>query len=197
MLRHNPSTHLARVIAVLLLFASPLGCGGTQKFPEPGEFTPEHARLFDDGLDLIEDPEALQGAWKSDFEVELDRRASEADLVVSGKVTTLRVEQDPEMRSNFHLLFHPEVTLKGETDDSELQLSSREGAAGYGSVQQHGERMLDRNFVAFVRYAKDENGARVAHFHLSAPSPLVTRTLERRDAKDNPHRVQVIEHTQD
>lgn len=180
----------------MLLLAGAMACGGSSTLPEPGEFTPEHAQLFDDGVDLIEDPDALQGAWKSDFEIELDRRAAEADLIVSGKITTLRVEQDPEQRSTFHLLFHNAVTMKGETSESELALASREGAAGYGSVQQHGERLLERNFVAFIRYARDETGARVAHFHLSVPSPLVTQTVERRDAKDNPHRVQVIEHTQ-
>ena len=57
--------------------------------------------------------------------------------------------------------------------------------------------MLDQPFVAFIRYAEGEGGEAVAHFHLSRPSPAVISTLERRDAKDNPHRVKVIEHTQD
>jgi hypothetical protein len=172
-------------------------CGGSQSNAiVPGAFTPEHALLFDDGVDLIEDPEALQGRWKADFDRELDQRAEEADVVVSGVVSTVRVEQDPELRSTYHLLFRVDSALKGEPQKSELQLSAREGARGYGSVVQHRDRILERPLVAFVRYAAGENGALIPHFHLSAPSPTVTTALQRREAADNPHRVKVIEHTQ-
>jgi hypothetical protein len=172
-------------------------CGGSQsQAAAPAEFTAEHALLFDDGVDLIEDPSGLQGRWKVDFDRELDQRAEAADLVVNGTVTTVRVEQNPELRSTFHLIFRVDDALKGETNETQLQLSSREGARGYGSVVQHRDRVLQRPLVAFVRYAPGENGAVVAHFHLTAPSQTVTSVLQRREAADNPHRVKVIEHTQ-
>ncbi len=190
----STSTFLALACAAVAC----AGCGGAQtKGVTPGEFTAEHGVLFDDGVDLIEDPEGLQGRWKSDYELELEQRAEAADLVVSGVVTTVRVEQDPEMRHTFHLLLRRDDVLKGETDEPEFALTSREGARGYGSVSQHRDRMLEQPFVAFIRYAEGEGGEAVAHFHLSRPSPTVISTLERRDAKDNPHRVKVIEHTQD
>ena len=118
-MRFSSSTWAIFCLACAALAAT--GCGGSQaKAVTPDEFTAEHAVLFDDGIDLIEDPEGLQGRWKSDYELELEHRAEAADVVVSGVVTTVRVEQDPEMRSTFHLLFRRDQVLKGETEEAEF-----------------------------------------------------------------------------
>ena len=70
--------------------------------------------LFDDGVDLIEDPEGLQGRWKSDWETRARRSAPKRPTwSASGEVTTVRIEQDPEMRSTFHLLFRIEQRAQG------------------------------------------------------------------------------------
>ena len=172
-------------------------CGGSGKrVAQPGEFSARHAQLFDDGVDLIEDPDSLQGRWRSDWELELDQRLDDSDLVASGKVTTVREEIDPEQRASYHLLFLVGKAFKGEPRDrdNEVSLAAREGAAGYSSVQQNREHMMERDLVVFVRYAVDPDGAVTPHFHLMPTSPAVTRGLQRFEAKQNPHRIQVIEH---
>jgi hypothetical protein len=183
-------------VACALLCAA---CGGSSKrVAQPGEFTTQHAVIYDDGVDLIEDPDSLQGRWHSDWEVELDQRLDDADLVAQGKVTTLREEINPEGRATYHLLFQIDRTFRGSPRGKELSLAAREGSAGYASVEQHKVHVIERELVAFVRYAVNPTTGEVApHFHLMPPSPAVTRGIQRHDAKLNPHRVKVIEHKQD
>jgi hypothetical protein len=184
------------IVCVVLLAAA---CGGSSKrVAQPGEFTAQHVALYDDGVDLIEDPDALQGRWRSDWEVELDQRIEDADAVVQGKVTTLREEINPEGRATYHLLFRIDRTLHGSPRGKEISLAAREGAPGYASVEQHRTHVIERELVAFVRYAVNPTTGEVApHFHLMPPSPALTRGLQRHDAKENPHRVKIIEHKQD
>ena len=179
-------------------FVCALACGGSEKrVAQPGEFTTEHAALYDDGVDLIEDPDALQGKWRSDWEVELDRRLDDADLVALGKVTTLREEINPEGRATYHLLFRVDRAYRGKPRGDEISLAAREGAAGYASVQQYREHVIERMLVAFVRYAVNPTTGEVSpHFHLMPPSAAVTRGIQRYEEKQNPHRVKVIEHKQ-
>lgn len=173
-------------------------CGGSSKrVAQPGEFTAQHAALYDDGVDLIEDPDSLSGRWRSDWEVELDQRLDDADLVASGTVTTLREEINPEGRATYHLLFQVDRTYRGKARGKEISLASREGAAGYASVEQYREHVIERPLFAFVRYAVNPTTGEVSpHFHLMPPSPAVTRGIERHDAKMNPNRVKIIEHKQ-
>lgn len=182
--------------AALCLLPFAYACGAQAVgAAEPGEFTSRHADLFDDGADLIDNPEGLQGRWLSEWGADVSERLAEADWVATGKVTTIHVEVDPENRATYHVVFQVDRALKGEPPRRELSLSSRKGAAGYASLEQHRGHLLDRGFVAFVRYASD-TGARVPHFHLMPPSGPVLRAVERYDAKQHPHRVQVIEHRQ-
>jgi hypothetical protein len=174
-----------------------LACGGSGKrVTQPGEFTTEHALLFDDGVDLIENPDALQGRWLSDWQRELDLRLVDADAVASGQVTTVREEIDPEQRASYHLLFQVRKKFKGKLRD-EVSLATREGASGYASVKQHRDNVIGRDLVVFVRYAVAADGAVTPHFHMMPQSPAVTRGLQRHEARQNPHRIQVIEHKQD
>jgi hypothetical protein len=189
-----------RALRVVCAFAwmCAAACGGSEKrVAQPGEFTAEHGALYDDGVDLIEDPDSLAGRWRSDWEVELDRRIADGDLVALGKVTTLREEIDPEGRATYHLLFRVDRVYRGKARGQEISLAAREGAGGYASVRQNREHVIDRPLIAFVRYAVNPTTGEVSpHFHLMPPSNAVSRGLQRHDAKMNPHRVKVIEHKQ-
>jgi len=190
--RHTSSP--VRAGALLLLLHA---CGGSQASVKPLEFTPRHAVLFDDGVDLIEDPDALQGRWKSDWDQELDERMAHADFVSSGMVKTIRVEVDPEGRATYHLMFEVSRDLKGDAPRDQISLASREGAAGYSSLEQHRDRILNRGLVAFVRKAKDASGAIVAHFHLMPPSAAISRSMDRQQKGHRGKQIQVIEHHQE
>lgn len=178
---------------------SAAACAGSDKrVAQPGEFTVQHAALYDDGVDLIEDPDSLSGRWRSDWEVELDQLLDDADLVALGKVTTLREEINPEGRATYHLLFRVDRAYQGKPRGKEISLASREGAAGYASVQQYREHVIERELIAFVRYAVNPTtGAVSPHFHLMPPSDAVSRGIQRHNAELNPHRVKIIEHKQE
>jgi hypothetical protein len=180
------------LIAALLCASA---CGSDKRVVQPGEFTKQHELLFDDGVDLIEDPDALQGRWLSDWQRELEQRLEDADVVASGRVTTVREEINPEQRASFHLLFLKRKAFKGKPRN-ELSLSAAEGASGYASVQQNREHVIDRDMIVFVRYAVSADGAVTPHFHLMPQSKAVMRGLQRFDAQQNPHRIQIIEHKQ-
>ena len=150
--------------------------------------------LFDDGVDLIEDPDALQGRWKDEWERELDDRIAQSDFVSTGAVKTIRVEVNPEGRESYHLTFEVDRNLKGNAPRGQISLSSRGGASGYASLDQYRERMLNRELVAFVRYAKEQSGAVVTHFHLAPPSEAIKRGIGRSEAGPHKKHIQVIEH---
>jgi hypothetical protein len=192
----HASFHRFAVCALVALLLPIAGCGGQDKrVAEPGEFTARHAQLFDDGLDLIADPDGLQGRWRTDWQSDLDARIADADWVARGKVTTIHTEVDPEMRTTFHVMFKVAEKLKGEPPEREPALAAREGASGYASIKQHGERILERDFVALVRYAL-VNGEHVPHFHLMPPSGPVMDALKRYDTRQHPNRIKIIEHKQ-
>ena len=70
-----------RLPACLLLFAL-AGCGASgpiQRDITP--FTAEHEPAFENGLDMVRDPEALGGAWLRTWEEDIDRRVTLADVV--------------------------------------------------------------------------------------------------------------------
>jgi hypothetical protein len=160
------------------------------------EFTVDDAVLFEDGVDLIEDPEQLVGQWKVDWDRDLDRRVAQSDLVALGTVTTLHADVDLEHRTTYQIVFRIERTLEGERPPSEIILVSRQGAGGYASVTEHRDHLLERKLAVFVKYAPGEAGAVVGHFHLSAPSKVVLQRMEQYEAQKHPASVRIIEHRQ-
>jgi hypothetical protein len=195
---HATVTRAAWLCALLLCASA---CGGSgASVVKPGEFNAQHALLFDDGVDLIEDPSGLSGRWRDDWESELGQRLELADVVASGTVSTVREEIDPEGHASYHVLFRVHKAFKGKPRGSEIILGSHEGASGFASIEQHREHMVDRNMIVFVRYAAGTDtslSAVTPHFHMMPPSDAVARALQRYDARQNPHRIQVIEHKQD
>jgi hypothetical protein len=174
-----------------------LGCmacaHGAQGPRAHAEFSPSDAALFEDGLDLIEDPDQLEGQWKSDWDRDLDRRVAQSDVIAVGTVTMLRADVDLDRRTSYHLVLSVERTLEGKAP-GELILVSREGAAGYASVGDHSGDVLNRKLLAFVRYAAGPDDSVIVHFHLSVPSQTVLQRVDQYEAQKRPSQVQVIEH---
>ncbi|MFI5306169.1 MAG: hypothetical protein ACHQ53_02390 [Polyangiales bacterium] len=158
------------------------------------EFSSDDAALFEDGVDLIEDPGQLEGQWKTDWDRDLDRRIAQADVIAVGTVTTLRADVDLDRRTSRHLVLAVERTLEGKAP-SELILVSREGAAGYASIGDHSGDVLNRKLLAFVRYAAGPDDSVIAHFHLSVPSDTVLQRVDQYEAQKRPSQVQIIEHS--
>jgi hypothetical protein len=176
-----------------LWVAACAGAGAARR--EPAQpLTSAQARLFDDGVDLIADPEALQGEWRDDWEREVEQRLEQADVVVVGRVRAVSTDVDLQRRVSFRVALDVERVVRGDEVPGELSLVSLEGAIGYPSLERQRERILQRELVAFVRRAGGDAGERL-HFHLSAPSPALTRHLDAHDAAAKSDTIEVIEHT--
>jgi hypothetical protein len=188
----------------LLTFALAVaGCGGSQgmhgKVRPSSEFTPRDTGLFEDGVDLIEDPQGLEGQWRDDWENDLNERIARSDVIALGSVNTLNTDLDLEHQTSYRVVFAFEHRLVGEPPASELNLVSRGGAPGFSSIERDRANILNRKLVVFMKYAAagaKGDTAVVTHFHLSPPSDVVLDRIGRFKESKEPSHVQVIEHTQ-
>lgn len=194
------------VLAVFSILA-PLGpgCGGPQEptVTEIEPFTERHEAVFENGVDMVRDPEALGGTWLRSWEDELDRRVSLADIVALVTIRTLREDVDLDRRQTYRLVADPSRVYLGEDQvgDEGLTLSVAEGEGGYGTVANNERRLLDAQFFAFVKWQRDpENGELVPRWHLSPATDQVASRVRallerRRDVvEDDGTRRRVIIH---
>ncbi|MCB9636108.1 MAG: hypothetical protein H6721_28695 [Sandaracinus sp.] len=183
-----------RTSLVFFLFAS-FACGG----PEPVlgvPFTAEDARFFDEGVDLVGDPEALEGRWREEWATELDQRVRRADAVVYVRIRTVRTDTDLDRRTTFRLYPEAERAPLGEMPE-DLVLSAREGDAGYAAIQQNEARVLGSTLILFLKWERPEGAATpTARWHLSPGTEQVTSRveylLERRRGVEREQRSRVI-----
>lgn len=184
------------VASVLLAGA----CGA--KAPANVEYTqatPEQERVFDHGVDFVAALEGLEGRWRDDWDRDLQERVAGADFIGTIKVKTLLTETDPEQRVTHRLVGHVARTLSGKAD-GELELRVREGQPGFQTVHDNLQRIQDRDFVAFVKWYRDDVGERAAHFHLSPASDVIVSETEstvaiKKKAPSSGSGEQVIVHT--
>jgi len=162
-------------LALLLLAA----CGGSIPGPTvTSPFTARDQQLFDDGLDLMEDPDALHGQWRTDWERELTERLDRSDAIVEGDVISVHEDSDPDQRTSYRVILSVRKVHRGELGPgvTEVSLMAREGSLGYGSIASNPERILRLPFVAFMKYAEAPVRP-VPHFHLTPPSLALRRAL--------------------
>lgn len=153
-------------------------CGGSRQGPiVSSPFEQRDAQLFDDGMDLMEDPDSLHGQWRADWEGELTERIERSDVVVEGSVLAVHADSDPDKRTSYRVVLSVVHVHQGRMDSKETSLIAREGALGYRSIAVNPERLLRRQFVAFIKYA-EAPGRPVAHFHLTPPSIALRRGFE-------------------
>ncbi|MBX3270951.1 MAG: hypothetical protein KF729_11865 [Sandaracinaceae bacterium] len=168
-----------RLWVALWLFVPVLAaCGGGQvQRSISSPFTAEHEPIFANGLDLVRDPEGMGGSWLRTWEDELDARVSNADLVLGVTVRTIRHDSDLDRRSTFRLFVHVDHRYYGEVEE-ELVLVTREGEAGFPTVRTNERRLLDQQFVAFVKWQRDEATEEVrARWHLSPATETVVQRV--------------------
>jgi hypothetical protein len=194
-LEHSPivlNPTIARFACALLLASA---CGGSRGPNAATPLTAAQAMLFEDGIDVLTDPKALQDNWRTDWEAETQARIKETDRAVLGHITTLRTQEDPGKAVSYHIVVAVDKTLIGEPIGNEVVLVSREGTAGYGGVAGQGDRLLRLDVIAFIKYAREDTGV-VPHFHLVIPSPSVFALIDEHEKHTPGHEVKIIEHTQ-
>lgn len=166
---------------VVLAFAA---CGGSQEVEvQLSPFTEEHAEVFEDGVDLVADPEGLEGRWREDWSRDLDRRVSWSDVIAVITVRTIRTDTDPNRRTTLRLVVEPSRELVGDIPD-EVDLKVFHDAPGFSTVEGNSRQILDQEFIAFLKWYQADDGSVLPHWHLSpASQPVLSRVeylLERR-----------------
>ena len=162
-----------RKAIMLGLALSLIACGGpatpqirTTAFLEGHEF------LFENGLDLIVDPGALEGTWLNEWRQQLDRRVQEADVIALVTVNTVRVDTDLERRQTIRLVATPDRFFVGadNVQEGDLVLSAREGETGYGTLESQERQVLNTQFFAFIKWKEVLDGQVQARWHLTPVS---------------------------
>jgi hypothetical protein len=173
--------YLLPVVLLPLLALSACGGGTTEVRISP--FTAEHGEVFEDGLDFVADPEGLEGRWREEWSRDLDRRVTWSDVIAIVTVSTLQTSTDPDQRTTYRLVTQVGRQLLGEVPP-EVEMIVREDGTGFTTVADNTRRILDSEFIAFLKWYEPAEGGVAPHWHLSPSSdPVVSRTeylIERR-----------------
>jgi hypothetical protein len=165
------------VLAVCSFGAAGLSaCGGAAKKANYVQATPEQLRVFEHGVDFVAALEGIEGRWRDDWDRDLQERVGAADFIGIVRVETLLTETDPEQVVTHRLVGPVTRTLAGEAGKT-IELRVREGDVGFPTVHENISRIQAREFMAYVKWYRDDAGDRAAHFHLSpASEPVVSET---------------------
>ncbi|MBW2463145.1 MAG: hypothetical protein JRH11_15955 [Deltaproteobacteria bacterium] len=186
----------------LFLLGALAACGGGTEGRTIQPFTGEHAEVFEDGVDFVADPDALEGRWREDWSRDLDRRVTWSDGVLLLTIGTIRTDSDLDRQRTYRLIAQVDRVILGEGDEGfsgEIELKVREGEAGFGTVDGNERQLLDQPFVGFVRWHQTDAGEVVPRWHLSpATTPVVSRVEylaeSRRDVRRERGRTTTVIH---
>ncbi len=158
--------------------------------------TPEELRVFEHGVDLVDDPEILAGQWRASWGAELEQRVGAADVIELVRVNSVQATRIPDQGASYRLDIEPSRALLGVQTDVDLLTVETDG--GYVSVDRNQTRLLSTDFVLYVKWYRADDGATAAHWHLSPATPAVVQRTEfligrRRQASSEPNRVIVRE----
>ncbi|MFN9813844.1 MAG: hypothetical protein ACK6CU_29885 [Deltaproteobacteria bacterium] len=197
----HPSGTPARFAAALLgaaLWSG--GCGSSAPRIVATPMTQSQSVVFENGVDYIDDPTLLEGGWLETWEQEIELRARSSDIVAYVRVTTMRTDTDLERRETHRLVAHIDSVRFGQPPGDDLELVVREGDAGFDTVHEQEQRILNQRFVAFVKWTQAGPGDPiVARWHLSPASERIVRRVNALiDARNGPteDRRRVIVHEQ-
>lgn len=176
-------------------------CGGsTRPAIVVTPMTPEDEVAFDNGADFVDDPTFLEGNWLEEWEQSIVERCARADAIAVITITHLQTSTDLERRTSYRLVARVDLERFGSVDD-ELSLIVREGQAGYQSIRGAETRLLNQQFIAFVRWTEGDAGTVVPRWHLSPATERVSRRVntlvERRRPTEDRRRVIVHDHRDD
>lgn len=133
-------------------------------------------RVFDHGVDLVDDPDILAGQWRESWGEELQSRVGSADVIELVHVNSAQATRIPDQGPSYRLDIEPSDTLLGESAD--ITLVSTEGDGGYVSIDRNQTRLLSTDFVLFVKWFQRDTGVIDAHWHLSPATPAVVRRVQ-------------------
>lgn len=164
----------ALFLSVVMVLCACASSNGVVRPSTP--FSAQDQKLFDDGADLLGDPDALEGKWGVDWDTEMRGRVQSSDIIAVVAVTTLRTDVDPQGHTTYRIVVEPSHVWKGKIPPDGLTLSVKEGAIGYATIDQQKQNILNTSFIAFVKWYETPEGTVDAHWHMSiATEPVVRR----------------------
>jgi hypothetical protein len=136
-------------------------------------FTANDAALFEDGVDMIGDPQSLSGRWADDWSSELNDRIARSDLIALLTVNTVRTDVNPQERTTHWLLGEIDDVLKGSAGGRELSLATSEDSRGFSSVDRERGNLMHQPLLVLAKWVQDPSGEVRARWHLALASPQV------------------------
>ena len=103
-------------------------------------------------------------------------RVTSGDAVMVVNLEAVRHVTTPDGKDSFRLQVSIDRMLLGDRP-AEPAFAAREDEAGHDSIAQNERRILNRPFVAFVKWKEESNGDVVARWHLSPASTGVLATV--------------------
>ncbi len=163
-----------RFTLLLALFGLALMACGASAAPirVTSPMTAADVRVFDHGVDFVDDPEILAGQWRRTWADELQARVGSADAIVLVRVNSAQATRIPDVGPSYRLDIEAGGALFGAVTD--IDLVSMESDGGYSSVDRNQTRLLSADFVLFLKWYQADDGAVAAHWHLSPATEAVT-----------------------
>ena len=160
-------------------------------------FTATDLTLFDDGVDLVSDPDGLGGRWAEDWNTEMRDRVQRSDLIALVTVSTLLTDTDPEGHTTHRLVVHIDKSMKGEPPADEINLSSPDAAAGFPTVDSNKGRLLHMRLLALLKWIAQPDGSVGSHFHLASAAEDIVSRVQAHIERDTPQSRTVIQRRYD
>jgi hypothetical protein len=162
--------------AIVIAFSlTVVGCGAGFVAGKPWNAEIEGS-VFDDGVDLVDDPAKLSGEWEASARRALEVRSSVADLTAVVKITSIQTTKNVDGQEARRITVEIAETLYGKAPDPSIALESAASALGNSLITRH-ESRLTGSFIAFVRWFDREDGSIGSHFHFSPSSPAVSKIV--------------------
>jgi hypothetical protein len=190
-------TSLVRLFFVAVLLTA---CGGpstTTPARPSSPFTATDLKLFDDGVDLVQDPDGLGGKWADDWNFDMRDRVARSDLIALVTVNTLLTDTDPEGHVAHRLVVGVEKSMKGMPPAEEINLSSPDSAVGFPTVDTNKGRLLHMRLLVLLKWVEEPDGSVSSHFHLVAPADTILSRVQAHIERDAPQDREIIERRYD
>jgi hypothetical protein len=183
----------ASLLVLTLAFALPACGSAPTAIRVTSPMTATELRVFDHGVDFVDDPEILSGQWRRNWSDELQVRVGSADIILLTRINSAQATRIPDVGPSYRLDIAPSGALLGTSTD--IDLVSAEGDPGFSSIDRNQPRLLAGDFVLFVKWYQSDDGTVGAHWHLSPATESVTSRVRflvdsRRTAPENrPRRI--------
>lgn len=185
------------LVAALAVSLGLVGCAtagsGVQGPQQPSSpFMEADKLLFEDGVDMIGEPDGLTGRWAEDWNTELRDRVQRSDLIALLTVNTLRTDVSPDQRHTHWLVAEVGDVLKGRYA-GELGLAATENSIGFESVERERQNILHKPMVVFAKWVADEAGVVRAHWHLAPATKNIVSAVRLSLAGAPPSTTEIVE----